>query len=63
MIFESHAHYDDRRFNPDREELLSSMQEHGIETVINVGSDLDGVKKTLEPVSYTHLTLPTICSV
>ena len=48
MIFESHAHYDDRRFNPDREELLSSMQEHGIETVINVGSDLDGVKKTLE---------------
>lgn len=48
MIFESHAHYDDRRFNLDRDELLSSMQEHGIETVVNVGSDLDGVKKTLE---------------
>lgn len=47
MIFESHAHYDDRRFDPDREELLSSMQEHGIETLINVGADLDGVKKTL----------------
>ena len=44
MIFESHAHYDDRRFNLDRDELLSSMQEHGIETVVNVGSDLDGVK-------------------
>lgn len=47
MIFESHAHYDDSRFDPDREDLLSSMQEHGIETIINVGSDLDGVKKTL----------------
>ncbi len=47
MIFESHAHYDDRRFDTDREELLASMQEQGIETVINVGSDLEGVKKTL----------------
>ncbi|EOS27004.1 TatD family hydrolase [Lachnospiraceae bacterium 3-1] len=48
MIFESHAHYDDKRFDPDREELLSSMPEHGIETIINVGSDLEGVKKTLD---------------
>ncbi len=47
MIFESHAHYDDRRFDPDRKELLLSMEEHGIETIINVGSDLEGVKKTL----------------
>lgn len=47
MIFESHAHYDDQRFDPDREELLSSMGGHGIETIINVGSDLEGVKKTL----------------
>ena len=48
MIFESHAHYDDKRFDPDREELLSSMPEHGVETIINVGSDLEGVKKTLD---------------
>lgn len=47
MIFESHAHYDDRRFDPDRKELLLSMEEHGIETIINVGSDLEGVNKTL----------------
>jgi len=47
MIFESHAHYDDRRFEPDRKELLLSMEEHGIETIINVGSDLEGVNKTL----------------
>ena len=47
MIFESHAHYDDKRFDADRKELLSSMPEHGIGTIINVGSDLEGVKKTL----------------
>ena len=30
MIFESHAHYDDEAFDEDREQLLSSMPEHGI---------------------------------
>lgn len=48
MIFESHAHYDDKQFDPDREELLSSMEEHGIERVINVGSDFASCKRTLE---------------
>ncbi|MCI9175503.1 MAG: TatD family hydrolase [Lachnospiraceae bacterium] len=47
MIFESHAHYDDRKFDSDRDKLLSSMQEQGIETIINVGSDLRGAKKTV----------------
>ena len=40
MIFESHAHYDDEAFDEDREELLSSLQEKGIEYVINVGASL-----------------------
>lgn len=48
MIFESHAHYDDKQFDPDREELLSSMEEHGIGTIINVGSDFASCKCTLE---------------
>ena len=26
MIFESHAHYDDSKFDDDREELLSTMR-------------------------------------
>ncbi len=47
MIFESHAHYDDRRFDSDRDKLLSSMQEQGIETIINVGSDLRGAQETV----------------
>ena len=37
MIFESHAHYDDSKFDDDREELLSTMQENGIEKIINIG--------------------------
>lgn len=42
MIFESHAHYDDEIFDGDREALLSSLQERGIGTVINIGASLSG---------------------
>ncbi len=48
MIFESHAHYDDEKFDEDREILLSSMQENGIEYIVNVGASLASTKKTLE---------------
>lgn len=48
MIFESHAHYDDEQFDNDREELLLSMKEYGIETIINVGSDFRGSVRTVE---------------
>ena len=48
MIFESHAHYDDEVFDGDREELLASFREHGIDKVINVGASLDSCKITLQ---------------
>lgn len=48
MIFESHAHYDDEAFDEDREELLASLKEHGIGTVINVGASMESCKRTVE---------------
>lgn len=47
MIFESHAHYDDKQFDEDREELLLSMKDNGIGTIINVGSDFRGCRETV----------------
>ena len=47
MIFESHAHYDNEVFDEDREELLTSLKEHGIEWVINIGASLERCKSTL----------------
>ncbi|WMC94359.1 TatD family hydrolase [Kineothrix sp. MB12-C1] len=47
MIFESHAHYDDDAFNEDRGELLSSLQEKGIEYVINIGASIATTKNTI----------------
>lgn len=42
MIFESHAHYDDKAFDEDRESLLEELQRQGIGRVINVCAEVDG---------------------
>lgn len=41
MIFDTHAHYDDKQFDSDREELLASMKDHGIGTIVDVGSNME----------------------
>ncbi|NMB08658.1 MAG: TatD family hydrolase [Tissierellia bacterium] len=40
MLIDSHAHLDDRRFNRDRDRLIESLKENGIDLVINPGADL-----------------------
>lgn len=50
MIFESHAHYDAHQFDEDREELLQSMQENGIGTIVNVCADWDSVSEVVDMV-------------
>lgn len=47
MIFETHAHYDDKAFDEDREELLRSFQENRISYAVNVSSDLESCKNTI----------------
>lgn len=47
MIFESHAHYDDEAFEEDRESLLKSLREYGIDQVVNVGASLESCRATL----------------
>lgn len=47
MIFETHAHYDDKAFDEDRENLLPELYQNGITTIINVSSDLTSIKRTL----------------
>ena len=46
MIFETHAHYDDEKFDEDRADLLSSMQENGIGRIINVSANLESLENT-----------------
>jgi len=48
MFFESHAHYDDKRFDIDRDELLTTLQKNDIDYVVNVGADMNSSKKSVE---------------
>ena len=48
MIIDTHAHYDDEAFDPDREVLLASMQEHGIEKLVNVCASIEGLQDTVK---------------
>ena len=47
MIFETHAHYDDEAFDQDREELLNSLRNAGVGTVINVCAEVSGWDRTV----------------
>ena len=48
MIFDTHAHYDDKAFDKDRDELLKSMNEAGVAFIVNVGASIDSTRKALE---------------
>ena len=37
MYFDTHAHYENKRFNDDRDELLGSMESAGISLILNAG--------------------------
>lgn len=40
LFFDSHAHYDDERFEPDRERVLKGLREAGVGAVLNAGADI-----------------------
>ncbi len=44
MIFDTHAHYDDEQFDPDRDALLRSMHERNVGWIVNVGAAPEGCR-------------------
>lgn len=48
MIFETHAHYDDKAFDEDRELLIGQLQEAGINRVVNIAANLESCKTTID---------------
>lgn len=47
MIFDTHTHYDDRKFEKDRDSLLSSLKDYGVTRIVNVGANIETTKQTL----------------
>lgn len=56
MLFDTHAHYDDERFDADRDELLRSMPENGVGLILNPGCDVETSRKALSYArTYPHV--------
>ena len=57
-IFDSHAHYDDKWFDENRDELLSSMNENGVCNIVNASVNFQSTEYALKlaekyPFIYT----------
>lgn len=47
MLFDTHAHYDDERFDEDRDELLTQIHREGVSLILNAGADLASSRRSL----------------
>ena len=56
VFFDSHAHFDDDRFDGDRDELISSLPSLGIGYVANIGADIDSSRSSVALAGkYPHI--------
>ena len=56
MLFDTHAHYDDEAFDPDRQLLLESLPQRGVALVVNPGCDLPSSRKAVSyAAEYPHV--------
>ena len=47
MLFDTHAHYDDEAFDPDRREVLAGLPQKGVGLVVNPGCTLTSSEKVV----------------
>lgn len=40
MLFDTHAHFDDKQFDADRDEVLKSLKSYGVGNIVNIGSSM-----------------------
>ena len=58
-FFDSHAHYDDVKFDIDREEIINKIFEDGITRVVSAGYSIKGsiaAKKKKKKYSFIYAT-------
>ncbi len=47
MLFDTHAHYDDEKFDADWREVLSKMRDAGVSLIVDPASDVASARKAL----------------
>ena len=58
MIFETHAHFEDDKYNEDREEELARVFEAGVSYLVNVASSMETSKQCME-LAKAHAPIST----
>ena len=48
LIFDTHAHYDDKSFDEDRSEVLKMLPKNNVFAVVNAGADIESSVKSIE---------------
>lgn len=48
LIFDTHAHYDDKSFDEDRAEVLKMLPQNNVFAVVNAGADIESSVKSIE---------------
>lgn len=47
MLFDTHAHLDDDRFDKDRDEVISQCKQDGVKLILNAGSNIETSVKAI----------------
>ena len=59
-IFDTHAHYDDSRFDGDRDAVLAALPEAGVELVLDPGCDLPSSRAAAALAELYHQDLDQV---
>ncbi len=61
MLFDSHAHLNDERFDEDRDQLIAYLRENDVDLVVNPGADMETSKDLVPATMATrHPCLPCL---
>lgn len=47
-LFDTHSHYNDERFDEDREDIISKIYEAGVACIVVIGYNIESSKKAVE---------------
>ena len=53
-LLDSHAHYNDEKFEEDREAIIKDIYNSGVTTIINAGYSLESSKRAIEIAGQLH---------
>ena len=59
-LFDSHAHYNDKKFEQDREEVLKEIYNSGVTKLVNAGYSLESSKSAIEIASSHEFIYATV---